>query len=326
MLNYIVRRMMIGTVTLVLITLFIYGLIRAMPGSPLDTDPAMLDPSKVLSPEDVARLERIYGLDKPWPIAYGTWLSNVVQLDFGYSVAQKEPVASLIITRVPATLLLTISSMILTYILCIPLGLWSTMRSGSLPERSVSTLLYMLYSLPSFVAALFLQILLCVKMDWFDLYGMKSKDFDTFSTLGQALDITWHSILPIACFTYGSLAFSSRFVKANMEEVIRQDFIRTAKAKGVSTRNIYFHHAFRNTLIPLVTLLGLSLPALLGGAVILERIFVWPGMGTLFFESIGRRDYETIMGLTLMFSLLTLIGQLLADVLYAIIDPRVTYS
>jgi len=140
------------------------------------------------------------------------------------------------------------------------------------------------------------------------------------------VDYLRHLILPITCFTYGSLAYFSRFVKSNMQEVIRQDYIRTARAKGVGPWRVIVHHAFRNTLIPFVTLIGLTLPALLSGSVILEMIFSWPGMGQLFFDSITRRDYPTIMGLTLMFSILTLVGQLLADVLYAVVDPRVTYS
>src|SRR3954470_24870902 len=154
---------------------------------------------------------------------------------------------------------------------------------------------------------------------------MKGDAYDSLSTAGKAWDLLKHAILPIICFTYGSLAYYSRFVQANMEEVIRQDYIRTARAKGVPPGRVIWHHAFRNTLIPLVTLLGLTLPSLLGGAVILEQIFVWPGMGRLFFEAIGQRDYDMLMGLTLMFSVLTLLGQLIADILYAVVDPRVTY-
>ena len=155
---------------------------------------------------------------------------------------------------------------------------------------------------------------------------MTSDNYTTLSTAAKAWDILQHSILPIICFTYGSLAYYSRFVHANLEEVIRQDYIRTARAKGVPPGRVIWHHAFRNTLIPLVTLMGLTLPSLLSGAVILEQIFGWPGMGRLFFEAISQRDYDTLMGLTLMFSVLTLLGQLLADVLYAVVDPRVTYQ
>ena len=326
MIHYLIRRVGLGVLTLLLITLLVYGLIRRMPGTPLTTDPAMMDPSKQISPEEVARLERLYGLDKPWYEAYFVWLGNLVRLDLGRSISQNNrPVAELIASRVPATLVLSVSSLVLTYLLSIPIGLWATVRADTAAERTVSALLYMLYSMPSFVAALFLQILFAVKLGWLPLFGMTSDDFDTLSTVGQAWDIFQHAAMPIACFTYGSLAYYSRFIRANMQEVVRQDYIRTARAKGVGPVSLILHHAFRNTLIPLVTLIGLTLPSLLSGAVILEQIFTWPGMGRLYFEAIGRRDYDTVMGLTLMFAVLTLLGQLLADVLYACVDPRVTY-
>jgi peptide/nickel transport system permease protein len=215
---------------------------------------------------------------------------------------------------------------LLAYLMSIPLGLWFTVRSGHLDERIGSTLLYMLYSFPAFVAALFMQIFLAVKLDWLPLFGMVSDNHEMLSTWDQTKDIFLHSLMPVTCYTYASLAFLSRFVRSNMMEVIRQDYIRTAQAKGVLPRDVIMHHAFRNTLIPLVTLIGLTLPTLLSGSIILEQIFSWPGMGRLFFESISERDYPTIMGLTLMFSLLTLAGQLLADILYAVVDPRVSLS
>jgi peptide/nickel transport system permease protein len=326
MLHYLIRRLLISLVTLVLISFLIYGLIRHMPGTPLTADPTMMDPRAQLSDAEIERLERLYGLDKPWYEAYWVWLGNVVRLDLGRSISQNNaPVAGLIIDRMRATLLLSVSSLVLMYMLSIPIGLWATVHSGTARERAVSTLLYMLYSLPSFVGALFLQILLAVKLQWLPLFGMTSDNYESLSTLGKAWDIFLHAALPIACFTYGSLAYYSRFIRANMQEVIRQDYIRTARAKGVPPGRVIWHHAFCNTLIPLVTLVGLTLPHLLSGAVILEQIFTWPGMGRLYFEAIVRRDYDTIMGLTLVFSVLTLLGQLLADALYAVVDPRVSY-
>ena len=326
MFSYLIRRIAIGLLTLLLISMVVYALIRNMPGTPLTADPAMMDPSKQLSPAEIARLNRLYGLDKPVHEAYFYWLSNVVRLDLGRSISQNNtPVTTLIVERMPATLLLSVTSLILTYLLSIPIGLWSTVYSGSTRERTVSSVLYMLYSLPAFVAALFLQMLLAVKLEWLPLFGMTSDNFNSLSLWGKTWDLFQHALMPTICFTYGSLAYYSRFIRANMQEVIRQDYIRTARAKGVPPGRVIWHHAFRNTLIPLVTLVGLTLPSLLGGAVILEQIFTWPGMGWLYFEAITRRDYDTIMGLTLMFSVLTLIGQLLADVLYAVVDPRVTY-
>jgi peptide/nickel transport system permease protein len=327
MTSYLIRRLGIGVVTLVLITFLVYGLIRAMPGTPVTGEMAQLDPSKQLAPEARERLNRLYGLDKPWYQAYFVWMQNVLRFDLGVSLTRNSrPVGELILARAPATLLLSITSLVLTYLLSIPIGLWSTAKSGTLAERTASTLLYMLYSLPAFVAALYLQLLFYVKLDWLPLYGMTSDGYERMSAWGQALDLLKHAVLPVVCFTYGSLAYYSRFIRANMQEVVRQDYIRTARAKGVGPWAIMWRHAFRNTLIPLVTLLGLTLPGLFSGAVILEQIFVWPGMGRLYFEAIGQRDYNVIMGLTLMFSLLTLVGQLVADVLYAVVDPRVTYG
>jgi peptide/nickel transport system permease protein len=326
MVHYLIRRLLVSVLTLLLISFLIYALIRHMPGTPLTADPAMMDPRAQLSEAEIERLERLYGLDKPWYEAYWVWLGNVMQFDLGRSISQNNaPVAGLIVERMGATLLLSLSSLMLTYLLAIPIGLWATVNSGSFAERTVSTLLYMLYSLPAFVGALFLQIILAVKLEWLPLFGMTSDNYESLSLPGKALDILWHAALPIACFTYGSLAYYSRFIRANMQEVIRQDYVRTARAKGVPPGRVIWRHAFRNTLIPLVTLVGLTLPHLLSGAVILEQIFTWPGMGRLYFEAILRRDYDTIMGLTLMFSILTLLGQLLADLLYAVVDPRVTY-
>jgi len=326
MVSYLIRRVVLGVITLVLISFIVYGLVRAMPGTPMTNELAEGDPSRFPSKEDYERMKKIYGLDKPWPVAYLLWLGNVARLDLGRSITHKQPVAKLIVDRLPATLMLSVTSLGLAYLLSIPMGLYATVRGGHTDERVLSTSLYMLYSFPAFVAALFLQMLFAVKLGWLPLFGMTSDNYAELSTFGKAWDVFLHALMPIVCETYGSLAYYTRFVRANMEEVVRQDYIRTARAKGLSNYRVIVHHALRNTLIPLVTMVGLTLPALLSGAVILEQIFTWPGMGRLFFESIRERDYETIMGLTMMFSALTLLGQLLADVLYAVVDPRVSYS
>ena len=329
MLTYFVRRVLIGCITLLLISFLIYYLIRHMPGTPLTLDASVQSADKRISDADLKRLERIYGLDKPWYIAYFHWINNLTYGDMGRSFLEKKPVTQVIGKRVGPTLLLSATSLFLTYLLSVPLGIWSTANRGKRTERAVSTLLYMLYSLPSFVAALLLLIVFYKNLEGtvFQLKpGMVSENYTELSGWEKVLDIAKHMILPVMCFTYGSLAYFSRFVKSNMEEVVRQDYIRTAKAKGAGPMSILWKHAFRNTLIPFVTLVGLTLPSVLGGSVVLEQIFNWPGMGLLFLESIYRRDYPVIMGLTLMFSTLTLLGQLLADMLYAFVDPRVTYS
>lgn len=323
MLSYLVRRIAIGAFTLLLITFVIYALIRSMPGTPLTNDMAEMDPSKQMTPARLKELNAAYGLDKPWLQAYAIWVGNVFQGDLGRSFSRKKPVADMILERIGPTLLLSGPSLLLTFILSIPIGLYSAERSGKLDERFTSTLLYMLYSFPGFVAALFLQLYLAVEYEIFPLFGMISDNYETLSTFEKVKDLAWHACLPITVYTYGSLAYYSRFVRANLQEVLRQDYIRTARAKGLGPVRVLWHHAFRNTLIPLVTLIGLTLPSLLSGSVIIEQIFTWPGMGRQFFESITERDYPTVMGLTLMFAVLTLGAQLLADVLYAVVDPRI---
>ncbi len=329
MLPYLTRRVLIGLVTLAFISFLVYGLIRAMPGDPTTLDASSVGDGRRISKEDLERAKQTYGLDKPWYEAYFLWLSNVARGDLGDSFYEKSPVTSVIRHRIGPTLLLTVTSLILAYLLSIPLGLYASARSGKPDERALSVALYMLYSLPAFVAALLLQSFFAVSLKdtpfALPLFGMRSDNYQSLSSVAQTWDVFRHLILPVACFTYGTLAYESRFIRANMQEVIRQDYIRTARAKGVGPLRILVHHAFRNTLIPFVTLIGLTLPSLLSGAVILEQIFSWPGMGSLLFQSIATRDYPVIMGLTLMFSIMTLLGQLLADVLYAVVDPRVAY-
>lgn len=330
MTSYLIRRLLLGALTLLLITFLLYGLIRNMPGTALDALRANADPSKEIDPADLERMKVIYGLDKHWTVAYWQWLGNLARLDMGQSIKHRRDVATIIGERIGPTVMLSGTSLVLTYLLSVPLGLWASARSGTTQERVVSSLLYMLYSFPAFVAALFLQLIFAVWLEgtrWeLPLIGIVSDEYDSFSDWGKAVDRLRHLILPVACSTYGSLAYFSRFVKSNMEEVLRQDYIRTARAKGVGPRTVIWRHAFRNTMIPFVTLVGLTLPGLLSGSVVLETVFNWQGMGLLLYESINGRDYETIMGVTLIYSVLTLAGQLLADMLYAVVDPRVSYS
>lgn len=330
MTSYLIRRLLLAACTLVLVTFVVYGLVRLMPGDPTLMLLESAGPDKRPRPEDIERMREMFGLNDPWYVAYFEWLGRVVTGDLGMSLSRNAPVARIISERVGPTLMLSVTSLVLTYLLAIPMGLYATARSGRPDERVMSMLLYMLYSLPSFVAAILLQMVFAIKLRGtpfeLPLFGMVSDNFNQMSFGQQVIDLTRHSILPITCYTYASLAYYSRFIRANMQEVIRQDYIRTARAKGVGPWTVLIKHAFRNTLIPLVTMIGLTLPALLSGAIILEQIFSWPGMGSLFFEAIRERDYPTLMGLVLLFSVLTLAGQLLADVLYAWVDPRVSYS
>ncbi|PQO35812.1 ABC transporter permease [Blastopirellula marina] len=328
MLTYIARRIFIGFFTILAVTCLVYGLIRNMPGTPLTILSENAGARNILDDRQQKEIEKQYHLDKHWIVGYGYWLSNLAQGDLGRGInfSDRRRVTTIIATRLPNTLLLTVTSLLLTYLMCIPMGLFSTAKNATTGERVLSISLYVLYALPTFVAAIYLNLLFAVKLGWLPLSGMTSEYYNELGSFGKAWDILKHIFLPIVCLTYGSLAYYTRFIKANMLEAIQQDYVRTARAKGVSPTKVLVKHAFRNSLIPLVTLIGLTLPALLAGSVILEHIYQWDGIGKLFIEKIGQRDYPVIMGLVLMFSVMTLIGQLLADILYAIVDPRITYS
>ncbi len=350
MLQYLVRRLLIALLTLFLVTVLGYALIRAIPGTPATAD--MESTMKKIAQADLDRIRAQYGLDKPWYVGYSKWLvgfnvfdgdqlkealtegvdrdGGLIHGNLGDSISEKKKVSASIGSRIGPTLLLSGTSLFLAYLLSIPLGLYTTATSGTKRERTISTLLYMLYSLPAFVAAILLQSWFSVSLRdtafELPLSNMHSDGYQALPYWQQILDVAKHMILPVFCYTYGALAYETRFIKANMAEVVRQDFIRTARAKGVGEKMVLWKHAFRNTLIPFVTLIGLTFPTLLSGAVILEQIFNWPGMGQLLFNAFTARDYPLIMGLLLVFSVMTLLGQILADLLYAWADPRISYS
>lgn len=329
MLTYLVRRTLLGVVTLGVITMLVYGLIRNMPGDPQAIEAAEADPSKRMSQEDYELVRKAYELDIPIHVAYFKWLCHLLQGDLSNSLRTRLPVTTLIGRNIGPTLLLSVISLVITNLAAIPMGIYATKHSNRWDERLLSIFLYALYSLPTYVAALWLLYVFYLKLQgtFFELPpGMVSDDYANYSSLNKMLDIGRHLILPLVCYSYGSLAFDARFIKANMEEAIRQDYVRTARAKGLDDNTILWRHAFRNTLIPFVTLLGLTLPGLIGGAIILEQIFSWPGIGRLYYEALTFRDYPVIMGLTFIFAVATLLGQLLADFLYAVVDPRVTYQ
>jgi peptide/nickel transport system permease protein len=325
---YLLRRLLIGLFTLWIVTILVYGLIRAMPGDPFTLNLESGD--KKANMKEFEKAKESLGLNDKIHVGYFKWLNSIGHGDFGTSFTQQKQVAIIVAERIGPTLLLTVPSLFLGYLFAVPLGLYSSAKSGTVRERTLSTILYMLYSLPAFVAAIFLQSLFSVTLRGtvleLPLAGMTSDGFKEMSFLGQTWDLTKHLFLPVLCYTYGVLAYDSRFIQANMAEVTKQDYIRTARAKGVKEFTVYVKHAFRNTLIPFVTLIGLTFPALLSGSVILERIFNWPGMGSQLIESVYTRDYHLIMAIVLLYSIMTLIGQLLADLLYAFADPRITYD
>lgn len=324
MLAYTLRRLALGVINLLLITFVVYGLIRAMPGDPTVADPT--NPDYIPSARERTERLRAWDLDRPWTVGYALWLGKIVRGELGVSLHRHEPVLDAIVEAMGPTLLLSGISLLIAFLLAVPLGVHAARRSGRAEERILSGVLYLLYSAPSYVVAILLVLVFGVELGWLPLSRMVGPDHDGLSIGGKVLDRARHLVLPVVCYTYGSLAFVTRFVRSNVSEVLGQEYILAARARGLPERAVIWRHAFRNALIPLVTLLGLSLAGLLGGSVILESIFSWPGMGLLFFDAINARDYTLIMGLTLMFGTLIVLGTLIADILYAAVDPRISYS
>ena len=324
MLQYAIRRILIGFVTLVGVTMIVFALINAIPG-----DPAALQ-SDVQDPEMSARmaemLRKHFELDKPLHERYVSWVGKMARGDFGTSFQDGRPVGAKIVARLAPTMSIATLSVILGMLAAIPIGLVQGVRHNGWFDRLSGVALYMMFAVPSYVAAVLLIYTVGVQWDLLPFRGLKSDGYEGLSALGKAQDLIAHGTLITFCYTYASVAFDSRFVRGTLLEVLRQDYIRTARAKGVAEHVVVLKHAFRNTFIPLLTRLGSLVPALISGSVILEVIFNWPGLGRLFFEGILARDYPVMMASCLISSVLTLAGILLADLLYAVADPRIRYD
>ena len=331
MIKYLIKRLLLMIPTLFGITVITFAVINLAPG-----DPAALKAqsatdalkSEAAAAEVVAQTQKLYGLDRPMYVRYGKWLAQIARLDFGYSYRDHRPVIKKIADALPITLTLNILTILIVYTISIPVGAYAAVKAKSLFDRICALVLFVLYSLPSFWVAMMLIVLLGGGdyLNLFPIVGFVSENASRLSWLGWVGNVAWHLVLPVTCLTYASFAFLSRFQRASMLEVIRQDYIKMARAKGLPEWRVIWHHAMRNSLIPLVTLMGTLLPSLLGGSVIVEQIFAIPGMGRLGFESVLARDYPVIMALAFIGALLTLIGILLSDLMYVIVDPRITFK
>ncbi|MBI5250087.1 MAG: ABC transporter permease [Desulfomonile tiedjei] len=324
MIRYIGKRLLLMIPVLLGITIISFGVMKIAPGDPtsLVTD---LNPN--MNEEAINRIRAHYGLDQPWYVQYGKWLKNMLMLDFGRSFAQdNRPVIDKIAERIPITLLINILSMILILAVAIPIGVMSAVKQNSIFDKATTVFVFLGFAIPSFWLALLLMILFGVQLDLLPISGFRSLNYGELSTMGRVLDIAKHLILPVFISAFGGLAGMSRYMRSNMLEVIRQDYITTARAKGLDERTVIFKHAFRNALLPVITILGLSVPGLIGGSVIFETIFAIPGMGQLFYQSVMMRDYPTIMGILVIGAVLTLLGNLLADLFYSLADPRIRVS
>jgi len=330
--QYIFKRFLLIVPTLLGITLVTFVIIQLAPGNPATLKVQMTRQGGVtdqaVAQAIVEQTRKLYGLDRPLPVRYGIWLKQIATLNFGNSYKDHRPVIDKIWEALPITLQLSLISIFLSYLIAIPIGVFSAVKQDSAVDRLSTLALFLLYSLPNFWIATLLIVYLGGGdyLDLFPIYGVNSFDADQWPFWRWLSDRVWHLVLPVACLTYGGLASLSRFMRAGMIEVIRQDYILTARAKGLSEKLVIFKHAFRNSIIPIVTFLAFLLPEMIGGSVIVESIFSVPGMGKLGFEAVLSRDYPVIMGIATISALLTLVGMLLSDILYVLVDPRITFE
>lgn len=320
MLTYIIRRLILAVPILFGVALISFLLVYLSPGDPLGQ---FIVPN--VRPETLERLRDIYGLDKPLPEQFFGFITNYVQIwredAWGISITYRRPVLELIVERTPPTLLLMGTALAITVIIAIPLGMLAAIKQYSWADKIVTTFATIGYAMPSFVLGTLLLVVGAVWLGIFPFRGMTS----SLRGGGDPLDIAWHLVLPVASLAIQSIAGWSRYVRATMLEVMHQDYIRTAKAKGLGQNRVNFRHALRNALIPVVTLFGLSLPALIAGAVITETIFSWPGLGSFGIQAVAQRDYPVIMAFVLLGGISVVAGNLIADVLYGVVDPRIKY-
>jgi peptide/nickel transport system permease protein len=331
MLSYVIKRLLLMIPTLIGITIITFVIIRLAPGDPIalkaqsSIDALGSDQAQV---EIIEQTRKLYGLDKPLYVQYGKWLGQIITLDFGTSYRDHRPVIDKIGDALPITLALNVISILLIYIISVPMGALCALKPRTLFDRLSALGLFVLYSLPAFWVAMMLIIYLGGGdyLNLFPIVGFESDNASVLSWYDWIGNVAWHIVLPVTCLTYGGFAFLSRFSRASVLEVIRQDYIRTARAKGLSEWKVVVRHAMRNALIPLMTISSTLLPALLGGSVIIEQIFSIPGMGRLGFESVLTRDYPVIMAIAFISAFLTLLSILITDILYAVVDPRITFE
>ncbi len=345
MLKYFIRRMLILIPTLVGVTIIVFAIINMAPGGPIDQKIQQLrfgagdggnsvdaasrgGENHGVSDEVMAALKKQYGFDKPLHERYFLWLKNIVTLNFGESFTYEEPVIDVIVSKFPVSLQFGIISLILSYLISIPLGIVKAIKNGSIFDVTTSILLFVFYSIPSFMLAILLIVFLAGGsfVEVFPVGGLYSEMYDELSGWEQFVDRVHHFTLPLICYTIGSFTSLTVLMKNSLIEEIKKDYIRTARAKGLDEKVVYMKHALRNALIPIVTGLGGFLTVFFAGSLLLETIFQLDGIGLLSFKSILARDYNVIMGLVFIQSFLFLIGNVLSDFAYVLVDPRIDFT
>jgi microcin C transport system permease protein len=331
---YIFRRLLLAIPTLFGITLICFGLTRILPGGPVEQmiskiQSAAAQSSKLaestVNPAEIERLKEYYGMNMGFWEAYGHWIFRAVQGDFGTSWTYGEPVLEVILERMPVSLLFGITSFILSWLICIPLGLWKAYRSGSPGDTISSILLFIGYVLPGYALGIVLILFFAggTWLDWFPAQGLMSEDFDDLTLPFQFLDILHHMTLPMICYMIGEFTFLTFLIKNSLLDELSKDYIRAIRARGASEIRTLFVHAFRSTLVPLSNRAGEIFTLMFAGSLLIERVFGLSGMGLLFYQGMVNRDYPIVLGIILISSALALVGRLFADLLMVWLDPRI---
>lgn len=316
MMKYIVSRLLQSIPTLILLSIASFVLIHVVPGGP-----AVVMLGDKATPALIAQINRSLGLNKPLWFQYAVWLGQLVRGNFGYAYSYHQSVASLIAVNLPRTLILVVTAIAISHVLAIIIGTYQAAHRGEPIDHVLTALLYFLYAMPTFWLGVLMVSVFAIGLGWFPAGGLYNHLL-THATVGS---YALHMILPVSVLVIGSVAGWGRYMRSSMSESLVQDYIRTARAKGLNERAILVHHALKNSLLPLITLVGMSLPALFSGALIIEIIFNYPGMGLLFWNAAQQRDYPILLGIVIMVGVLTIMGNLLADLLYAVVDPRIQY-
>ncbi len=320
--KYVARRLLASVIVVLGVTVITLVLMNTTRGSyvpGIDLNPA-------LRPEDIARLRANLGLDRPFYEWYFSWIWAVLHGDFGRSMIDGSPVMSHILDRLPNTLELTITAIVIGVLISIPLGVIGALRRGSKTDHTLTVTSVAGFAVPQFWMGLMLILIFSVTLEQHGLPWLPSSGAFSAYQGGDFFDRLLHLILPATVLSFFYTSVWSRFIRSSMLEVLSQDYIRTARAKGMSERRVVYLHGLRNALIPLITLIGLELPGLVSGGLVVEVVFGWPGIGKLAFERALQYDYSTVMGITFFATLLVIAGNLLADVLYGVLDPRIRYG
>jgi peptide/nickel transport system permease protein len=320
--RYLLRRLLEAVPLLLLISMAVFLVLQILPAGPLsiyENDPS-------LTTEDLERLEERFGLNDPIPVRYAKWLGTFVRGDLGYSLVTHQPVSVMIGDRLPNTLYLMLVAFVVTLLIALPIGMLSAVRQYSLLDHLATSLSFIGYAVPPFWSGLMFIILFSVQFREWGLPAFPASGMFTLGSDGSLADRVWHLVLPVSVLALFNAAHYTRYVRSSMLEVLHQDYVRTARAKGLAERGVVWVHALKNAALPVVTVITLDLPMLFSGAVVTESIFAWPGMGRLFLESAFRFDYAVLMGVVVITAGLVILSTLVADMLYAWLDPRIRFT